>query len=106
MINEKTKNSESFTYGFPLGLIPEKIIDMKFNTRGNQYFLVKWRGVEDCSYVKAEIAKRHCMMLILEYYQENLRFIDWIVAKYTTILSVTDNLSGFWYLYLQYVYYI
>ncbi|KAL4097990.1 hypothetical protein QTP88_022668 [Uroleucon formosanum] len=59
------------TNGFRLGLEPEMIIHSKL-VDGRNYLLMKWKGVEKPSYVKASVANKKCPSIVIDFYQKHL----------------------------------
>ncbi|KAL5237337.1 hypothetical protein ACI65C_004747 [Semiaphis heraclei] len=57
--------------GFSLELEPETIIDLKL-VEGRNYLLMKWKDVEEPSYVKASVANKKCPSLVIDFYQSRL----------------------------------
>ncbi|XP_026819056.1 uncharacterized protein LOC113557695 [Rhopalosiphum maidis] len=60
--------------GFRYGLQPDKIISLKQLNNSKRFFLMKWKETEDITYVRASTAKKHCPLLVIEFYQ---RLIQW-----------------------------
>lgn len=59
------------TNGFRLGLEPEMIMHSKL-VHGRNYLLMKWKDVEEPSYVKASVANKKCPSLVIDFYQKHL----------------------------------
>lgn len=57
--------------GFLLGLEPEMIIHSK-PIEGTNYLLMKWKDVEEPSYVKASDANNKCPSIVIDFYQSHL----------------------------------
>jgi len=63
-------NGKFYLNGFRSGLQPEKIISMKRLQNGKHFFLMQWKETNDTTYVKAKTAKKHCPLLVIEFYEK------------------------------------
>jgi len=54
-------------------LVPERIINKK-NIEGTDYFLMKWKDVEELSYVKASVAEEMCSNLVYEFHRKHIKW--------------------------------
>jgi len=60
-------------HDYSIDLIPEMIINKK-NIEGTDHFLVKWKDVEELSYVKASVANEKCSDLVFDFHR---KYIKW-----------------------------
>jgi len=60
--------------GFECGLKPKTIINMKQLPGGKLYYLVKWENIYSPTYIKGEVAKQKCALLVCEFYQKHTIF--------------------------------
>merc|ERR1712059_39312 len=60
--------------GFGRGLTAEKIIGIRKEAKDKLFFLVKWKGSEECDFINAKEAKAKIPQVVIEFYEEKLNW--------------------------------
>lgn len=74
---ESAPATENFTHGFKFLFEAQRVVNIK-KINGIMYCLMKWKNIDDSSYVKESIEsiKIRCPSLMIEFFERNLMIMD------------------------------